>query len=907
MEFYKNHTILYKIYLYLVNIKMSKNGNMRPTKKVVTVPTGGKKSQPEIKKTFQKPIKHPHFQKEIDNIIQDKDATYVFEPKNQIPDKIIKKEQYLTSFYEVQNTLKTFYSRLLNSGNDTLTGIYWKIIKLIKENSLNMPPPSQRDDMGKVSIVNYEFFYEDKKPAELYKYVPSRVIKKIIGGDTNIRIKYIVPNFLKEYFYTKLLENEEDLKDLEEEEQLEIKKEIENSISKKIEDKILEKGFPEYVFEYEGSTHYKLIIPSKIIQKIGENTKEFFIDSYSDVGKYFAEKVFHSYTRLMDAMSEFNYKLTKDQIRSILSYRTELNETQKEKLEKELEKRVISNEEKERLSKELEEFQKTEFERIKKKIQTEIKYHIEENTLYHLKPRWYSVFQFEEEDVPKYKSIDKFGRVVYNYYYTKPPQKKISEDKYYYEQAPPENYEEEPFYITLEYPSSEEEYDPEYELQNIKSPYKRYDIRNTYFPGDIPSLLIDMKYDRELNYHIDELIYVWVGSNNWKECERIYIYPKNFLNFNTEKCSEIKNYFKIMYSEENIIPKIVEKYPLCKLRINKKTIHIPKVNMSTRELYDYLCLNINDTKNVSDIIIYNNYYKTKSFIRKLYLYNSSIISTEIGDQNLFQEYITLWMIEHSINKNPSIRILFQPNNTNGDAKTYVNQILDVQFNFDNQLNLKHQDNNEFLRMVEKCIYNDNIEMIIFFVTFNADDDEIDSKYVLCILLKSKHLTLNKSRDGGNVYIFDPLGRTLLLNEKYKKIYNTIISAILPRDILWDRVISKVWNPSYSFLTYEEIEHVILTDGPKFSPQKIQLESIKWCLWFIDLILENGADDFGVICTSGLNHVAKYRKHDIYFKDYIDKYITFKMIESQKYKSMLENKDKTDVHSFVQKYFRASLE
>jgi hypothetical protein len=62
-----------------------------------------------------------------------------------------------------------------------------------------------------------------------------------------------------------------------------------------------------------------------------------------------------------------------------------------------------------------------------------------------------------------------------------------------------------------------------------------------------------------------------------------------------------------------------------------------------------------------------------------------------------------------------------------------------------------------------------------------------------------------------------------------------------------------------------------------------------------------------VCTSGLNHVAKYRKHDIYFKDYIDRYITIKMDESQKYKDMLESEDETNVKRFIQNYFDKILD
>jgi hypothetical protein len=904
---------------------MSQRGDKKSTSK----PKGKKYSDDRShghKKTFhskdQRPknvVKPP--QKEINNIVIDRDITYTFEPKNIVPNKIIKRESFLTSNYEIHDTLKKFYTGWLRSGTP-LTDVYWNIIRRIKDNSLNMPPPDQRGDMGDISIVTYDFFYEDLFPEELCKYVPSRVIKKIIGGNTNIKITYFTPSSLKEYFYSKLQENVEELKDLNEEEQTEIKKEIEKSISKKIEDKILEKPFPKYTFEYDENSKYKYkyIIPSKIILSDGVD-KVFSIDMDSDVGKYFAEKVSRSYIFLMGEISKFNYYLTEEHIQNILSYRraTKILNEENLKLEENLKKRIISEDERISLFHELKELEKSEFERIKNKIQSEIKYYIGENKLHLLKPRWYSKPRLEEEgDIPKYKSVDKHGTITYNYYYPVPPQHKTTATLYY-EQAPPENYEGEPFYIAYgdeseeeKESSKEEEYNPEYDIPE-KSPYKRYDIQKIPFPGSITSLFkSELDYDKKINFHIDGLIYAWIDSNEWERCQRIYIYPKENLEFNTEDCSKVKNYFKFMYSEENIIPKIIDKYPLCEIRINKKTIHIPKVNMTTPELYDYMCLSVEHSKSLEDIIRHNQQYENISYIRKLNLYNSQIKNTqEINISSSFQEYITLWFIDYFINSNAlkSVRVLFQPNETAfKGAKAYVDHILDIQFNFDDKLNLKNQqDEDDFKKMVEKYIYNDNIKTIIFFVTFNSDDEEIDSKYVLCIMSKSDDVTLNKRKDGGNIYIFDPLGRNDTVDGKYKKIYNTIISSIIPKDILWQRIISAKWNPVYSFLTYEEIEYMAQFSETKFSPKKLLSESIKWCFWFIDLILKNGTDNFGIVCTSGLNHVAKYRKHDIYFKDYIDRYITIKMDESQKYKDMLESEDETNVKRFIQNYFDKILD
>lgn len=871
----------------------------------------------------------------VDNVMK---ATYTFYPKNEIPKTVTRKETHMTSKYEIHDALRHFFNKFKN-----LNDVYDLIIRKINEGTLNLPPTSERKEEKPTAIVKYTAYYEDTKPEELCKYVPSHVIKEIEGGGKNIKIRYDIPQFLKDYFYNKVKKNITDIKEkvdmvmeniteyISDERKEEIvrieekgkntllsqKEFIKKNIIKKIEDRLLENPLPEYIFEYEDKENiYSQTIPKKIIQRVDGKNIEFVIEPESTVSKYFFEKVSRNYRKLGKIIYEYNSMITdmreidniiekkeKELTRMGIKY----NQIRKkiDRLRQELLKKYTSIERKKQVEKEIEIMKVTEKDRIKKMVQQEIQYHIESKQFYNLHPSWYNVltFQEDEDSVEKYRKINKFGKPTYTYNYI---QNKVhkSPETVYYKQAPPEDFYDEEFSEKFSI-EIEEENLPEESSRLHSVPKLEYDIRNVPYPGDIPILSTD--FDKKIGYHIDGLIYAWVETESyegkWNNHKRLYIYSKKFPSFDNGYCNTVSNYFNFIYSETDILFKIADMYPSYEIRINGDTLHIPRVNFSSDMLYNYILLDTESQKNIDDVE--EKYHKNKYFYdldvynREFSTFTNSYFSPE--EHNQFQELITLWFIDNSISVNQSVRILFQPNELFSENPVeYISDIFGVYFSFENS-KFKIYFDKKYKEYLEKYIQNDSIDLIIIPVIISYEEN---ARYILCIFRKYKF----PKEDGslGDFYIYDPYGSMDSVYKDFQsKYYRIVINNILPTEFKFNFVPQDKWIPLFSFLSFEEQENMIMYEkSQNFSRERLASDSLKWCLWFMDLMLLNydANIDFNKICVSGLNHVSKYRKYNIYFEDYINLYIIIKLNLSIKYKYILENPNHDEVYNFIQNYF-----
>lgn len=78
---------------------------------------------------------------------------------------------------------------------------------------------------------------------------------------------------------------------------------------------------------------------------------------------------------------------------------------------------------------------------------------------------------------------------------------------------------------------------------------KKYGIVNDISDWDHSSV------DMLVGYWVKDVPYVWIGSNDYKECERLYVNPppKIRKQLNRINCGWMSNYFKV-WSADDIFP-----------------------------------------------------------------------------------------------------------------------------------------------------------------------------------------------------------------------------------------------------------------------------------------------------------------------------------------------------------------
>lgn len=761
---------------------------------------------------------------------------YTYVPEDRyIPDYVIVEEGYNTKLEYLPQFLKNELGNIVKKRQREKrkpNQIFREMGTIIENKIQNQILQKSPQDSKNPEITNpkenitYDFHYEKEYEAPLYLF------ETIKGNGKNSKAKYIIPIFLRNYYNDILELRKFKIKELEAKISNSEEIELSDNLNKKLnllKEKIkkLQKEFEKEIitklksktlslqteYEYKFFYNFNEYIPYKITRQKNKERNIYEIKKDSDVYQYFIEK-----------------------LNTVKKYFTTESENK---------------------------------EKIKKIIQGNIKADIEKNKLYSLLPSYKRVTHFQEgtEYNPEYLSgggtiveTDKYGVKTYKYIYTPEKRKDVEGKKLYYQ-----TYERRPmiteYIYDIEPDSSEEESEETSKNVTLEK------IKPVFYPGDIFDFSNrEIDCDSEIGFWLKNVLYVYIPTNKKKNPfgKRIYLLPHhintNFFEIINKKCPLVNFYFEkyTLLNDDDLIPHLEKIDVSYDLRMNGERIFIPRINFTFEQLQEYLEFFI-DNKLVSIKNISNDKFKKTDYFKLVKNYNPLPDDPENYNNNFYIKIIE------------KILLLSKENNVNIpiNKKTYTDSSIHDRFFF--HVNVDKYSSIIFENDGINIDYNYNIIPIKL-------DLEIYDPHMTESKIMENYIFLFVDDYYSKIYIFDPRGiykyNFLLDNIKIKEIYSSIIKKFIPNKdykIEW----SFFGFEKYSFIPFEIIEEKNMDNNPKYDLSFENKEkSLKWILWFIDLILHNLTKNMKYIHTSALIYVSSYGRKGIYFHNYINKYIKY---------------------------------
>ena len=755
--------------------------------------------------------------------------TYVPEDKY-IPDYVIVEESYNTRQEYLPKFLKDELNNIVKKRQrerkkpnhifkEMGTIIEHKIQKQILQKS---PKDFKNPEItNPKEIITYDFHYNQEYES------PSHLFETIKGNGKYSKAKYIVPIFLKNY-YDDILESKKfKLEDLMMKENISEEKE---SLSKKIE--LLK----------EKIKRLQKDIEKKIIEKI--KTKTLSLQTHYDYKFFYNDNEYIPYKFTQQKNKDFKtYEIKKNS--DVYQFFIEKLNTIKKHFPENIDKPSK--------------------EKIKKIIQRIIKTEFEKNKLHLLIPSYKRVthYKTDEEYDPEYLSgggtlveTDKYGGKTYKYMYTPEKRKEVEGPKLYYQTYEPRPTSKEFIYDIGSISSLEEESS---ESEDIA----QEPIKPVIYPGDI----FDFSYksidgDSEIGFWLENVVYMYSPPDKKNPFgKRIYLLPSsmndNFFEIIQKKCPLVKFYFqKYTLSKEDNVASHLEKIDISyDLRMNGERIFIPRVNITFELLQEYLGFFLTN-KMISPLNISDDKFKKTEYFKLVKNYYPLPDDPENYDNNFYIRIIEkILLLAETTNVNIPVNKLY----------TNIHDRFFFHVNVDKYKNIKFEHD-------ELSIGMNNIIIPI------KIDLEMYDPHLTKSTFTENYIFLFVDGYFKKIYIFDPRGiykyNFFFDSTSIREIYSSIIRHIISNEkymIDWQMF----GFEKNSFISFEVTEEKNMNPKYDYSLSFENKEkSLKWVLWFMDLLLHNPHKTMKYIHTAALIYVSSYGRKGIYFHKFINKYIKY---------------------------------